>query len=109
MPEENAEATADILSWADLHGVDSHGISMLPGYDRLRRNGRANMEARPRIVKETPVSALVDGDGGLGHGPARFAMQVAIHQAKRSGMAIPPGRNSAHFRPTRYHPLNAAK
>src|SRR5262249_8143292 len=36
MPEDNAEATADILGWADLHGVDSHGISMLPGYDRLR-------------------------------------------------------------------------
>jgi LDH2 family malate/lactate/ureidoglycolate dehydrogenase len=67
MPEDNAETTAEILSWADLHGVDSHGISMLPGYDRLRRAGRANMAARPRIIKETPVSALVDGDGGLGH------------------------------------------
>src|SRR5712691_2222500 len=62
MPEDNADATADILSWADLHGVDSHGLSMLPGYDRLRRSGRANMAARPRIIKETPVSALVDGD-----------------------------------------------
>ena len=41
MPEDNAETTADVLSWADLHGVDSHGISMIPGYDRLRRNGRA--------------------------------------------------------------------
>jgi len=57
MPEDNAEATADILGWADLHGVDSHGISMLPGYDRLRRSGRANMAARPHILKETPVSA----------------------------------------------------
>src|SRR5499425_3143081 len=71
MPEDNAEATADILGWADLHGVDSHGISMLPGYDRLRRAGRANMKAQPRILKETPVSALVDGDGGLGHVSAR--------------------------------------
>ena len=44
MPEENAETTADILSWADLHGVDSHGISMIPGYDRLRREGHANMQ-----------------------------------------------------------------
>ena len=42
MPEENAEPTADILSWADLHGVDSHGLSILPGYDRLRRSGRAS-------------------------------------------------------------------
>jgi len=55
MPEENAEPTADVLSWADLHGVDSHGLSMLPGYDRMRRNGRAKMDARPRIVKETPI------------------------------------------------------
>ena len=46
MPEDNAEATADILSWADLHGVDSHGMSMIPGYDRLRRYGRAKMDAR---------------------------------------------------------------
>ena len=72
MPEDNAETTADILGWADLHGVDSHGISMLPGYDRLRRSGRANMNARPRIIKETPVSALVDGDDGLGQTIASF-------------------------------------
>jgi LDH2 family malate/lactate/ureidoglycolate dehydrogenase len=40
MPEENAEITSEILSWADLHGIDSHGISMIPGYDRLRRDPR---------------------------------------------------------------------
>jgi LDH2 family malate/lactate/ureidoglycolate dehydrogenase len=109
MPEENAEATADILSWADLHGVDSHGISMIPGYDRARRNGRANMNARPRIVKETAVSALVDGDGGLGHVPARFAMQVAIDKAKQAGIAIAAVRNSGHFGATGYYTSMAAK
>src|SRR5882672_9317518 len=109
MPEENAETTADVLSWADLHGVDSHGISMLPGYDRLRRTGRANIEARPQIVKETPISALVDGGGGLGHVPAHFAMQVAIDKAKVSGMAIAAVRNSAHFGATGYYTLMAAK
>ena len=108
MPEDNAEATADILSWADLHGVDSHGMSMIPGYDRLRRSGRANMKARPRIIKETPVSALVDGDGGLGHVPARFAMQVAIDKAKAAGIAIAAVRNSAHFGATGYYTLMAA-
>jgi LDH2 family malate/lactate/ureidoglycolate dehydrogenase len=109
MPEENAETTADILGWADLHGVDSHGISMIPGYDRLRRAGRANMRARPRIVRETPVSALVDGDGGLGHVPGRFAMQVAIDKAKAAGMAIAAVRNSAHFGATGYYTLMAAR
>jgi LDH2 family malate/lactate/ureidoglycolate dehydrogenase len=109
MPEENAEPTADILSWADLHGVDSHGMSMLPGYDRMRRNGRAKMDARPRIVKETPISALVDGGGGLGHVPAHFAMRVAIDKAKASGMAIAAVRNSAHFGATGYYTLMAAR
>ena len=109
MPEDNAETTADVLSWADLHGVDSHGISMIPGYDRLRRSGRANMKAQPRIVRETPVSALVDGDGGLGHVPARFGMQVAIGKAKAAGMSAVAVRNSAHFGATGYYTLMAAK
>jgi LDH2 family malate/lactate/ureidoglycolate dehydrogenase len=109
MIEDNAEITADILSWADLHGVDSHGISMIPGYDRLRRTGRARMDAQPKILKETPVSALVDGDGGLGHVPAHFAMSVAIAKAGQSGMAIAVVRNSAHFGATGYYTLMAAK
>src|SRR5580700_2083154 len=109
MLEENAEPTADILSWADLHGVDSHGMSMLPGYDRLRRGGRAKMDARPQIVRQTPVSALIDGGGGLGHVPAHYAMQVAIDKAKRSGMAIATVRNSAHFGAAGYYSLMAAR
>jgi LDH2 family malate/lactate/ureidoglycolate dehydrogenase len=109
MPEDNAETTADILSWADLHGVDSHGMSMLPGYDRHRRNGRVKMDAKPSIVKETPISALVDGGGGLGHVPAHFAMQVAIDKANAAGMAIAAVRNSAHFGATGYYTLMAAK
>ncbi|HLY47066.1 MAG TPA: Ldh family oxidoreductase [Stellaceae bacterium] len=108
MADDNAETTADVLSWADLHGVDSHGLSMLPGYDRLRRAGRANMQAQPRIVRETPLSALIDGDGGLGHVPGRFAMQVAIDKAQASGMAITAVKNSAHFGATGYYTLMAA-
>lgn len=109
MPEENAEITADVLSWADLHGVDSHGISMIPGYDGLRRSGRAKMDARPRIVRETPVSALVDGGGGLGHVPGHFAMSTAITKAKTVGMAISAVHTSAHFGAAGYYSLMAAK
>ena len=109
MTEDNAEVTADILAWADLHGVDSHGMSMIPGYDGLRRSGRAKMDARPTIVRESPVSALVDGGGGLGHVPSHFAMNVAIQKAKTTGMAIAAVHNSAHFGATGYYTLMAAK
>ena len=109
MPEENAETTADVLAWADLHGVDSHGMSMIPGYDGLRRSGRAKMDAMPMVVRETPVSAVVDGGGGLGHVPAHFAMSVAIGKAKAVGMAAAVVHRSAHFGAAGYYALMAGK
>ena len=109
MPEANAEITADVLAWSDLHGVDSHGISMIPSYDTNRRNGRVRMDARPRIVTETPVSAVVDGGGGLGHVPGHFAMSTAIAKARTVGMAAVVVRASAHFGAAGYYALMAAK
>ena len=108
MPEDNAEITAEVLAWSDLHGVDSHGISMIPGYDALRRNGRVRMDARPQIVSQTPVSAVVDGGGGLGHVPSHFAMSTAIAKAKTVGMAAAVVRRSAHFGAAGFYTLMAA-
>ena len=108
MPEENAEITSEILSWADLHGVDSHGISMIPGYDRLRSACRARMDARPMVVRETLVSVMVDGGGGLGHVPGHFAMSAAIAKARASGMAAAVVHSSAHFGAAGFYSLMAA-
>src|SRR5215475_1254239 len=41
MDEPTASDTAEIMSWADLHGIDTHGISMIPPYDERRRTGKA--------------------------------------------------------------------
>ncbi len=95
-PEAAAE-TADILAWADLHGIDSHGMSMLPSYDAWRRRGMIVPTATPRIVRETPVSALIDAAGGLGHVPAAFAMRKAVSLARASGVGIAVVRDTAHF------------
>jgi LDH2 family malate/lactate/ureidoglycolate dehydrogenase len=97
MPAPQAAETAEILAYADLSGIDSHGLSMLPPYDVWRREGRLNMAALPRIVKESPVSALVDGDDGLGHVPAAFAMRTAIAKAKSVGIGVVVVRATAHF------------
>ncbi len=97
MPAAQAAETADILAYADLSGIDSHGMSMLPAYNAWRREGRLNMAAIPRIVKESPVSALVDGDDGLGHVPAAFAMRTAIAKAKAVGIGVVVVRATSHF------------
>ena len=92
-----AASTAEIMSWADLNGIDSHGISMVPVYDERRRDGKIDMRAEPLVTRETPVSALIDGRGGLGHANARRAMELAIDKAKTSGIGVVAVRNSAHF------------
>ena len=105
----HAATTADVLSYADLCGIDSHGMSMLPPYDKNRRGGILNIGADPRIERETPVSALVDAGGGLGHPAGKLAMQTAIAKAKAIGMATVIVRNTAHYGACGYYTNMAAQ
>src|SRR4051794_24593360 len=76
--EQHADTAAKVLLSADLRGVDSHGVARLSGYVRLWEVGRANPQPDISIVHETPSTAVVDGDAGLGLVVAPQAMQVAI-------------------------------
>ncbi len=97
MPSANAAVAADGIAWADLRGVKSHGIAKLPGYDVWRRDGRIRIDAAPSIERETPVSALINGNGGLGYAAGHLAMTTAIAKAQESGIGVVSVRNSAHF------------
>jgi LDH2 family malate/lactate/ureidoglycolate dehydrogenase len=109
MPPDRAARTAEVMAWADLHGIDSHGISMLTVYDKWRREGRLRMVAEPRITRDTPVSALIDADAGLGHVPARLAMETAIAKARTIGVGVVAVRNSAHFGACGFYAAMAAE
>jgi LDH2 family malate/lactate/ureidoglycolate dehydrogenase len=82
---------------ADLRGVDSHGVARLSGYVRLWEVNRINAKADIKIIHETPSTAVVDGDSGLGLVVAPFAMQVAIDKAKQVGSGWVSVQNSNHF------------
>ncbi len=96
MRSDAAMATKVLLS-ADLRGVDSHGVARLSGYVRLWEANRANAKPNVRIIHETPSTAVVDGDSGLGLVVAPFAMQVAIDKAKQVGTGWVSVQNSNHF------------
>ena len=83
--ETDAEISSRVLLSADLRGVDSHGVARLSGYVRLWEAKRANMRPEIKIIHETPSTAVVDGDGGLGLVVAPYAMQIAIDKAKNVG------------------------
>lgn len=105
--EENAATAAKVLLSADLRGVDSHGIARLTGYVRLWEVGRINANPSIQIVHETPSTAVIDGDKGLGLVVAPEAMQVAINKAKNVGTGWVSVKNSNHFGIAGYHAMMA--
>lgn len=101
-----AMATRGLIA-ADIRGIDSHGVARLSGYVRLWEAGRVNANPTIRIVHETPSTAVVDGDAGLGLVVAPFAMQVAIDKAKIAGTGWVSVRNSNHFGIAGHHAMMA--
>src|SRR5688572_4364452 len=84
-PLDQARLATEVLLKADLRGIDSHGIARLSGYVRLWNKKRVNSTPNIRIVHESPSTAVVDGDGGLGLVVAPVAMEIAIEKAKVAG------------------------
>jgi len=95
--DADAETAAITLLSADLRGIDSHGVARLSGYVRLWQAGRINAAPSIKIVHQTPSTAVVDGDAGLGLVVAPFAMKVAIEKALACGTGWVSVRNSNHF------------
>ncbi|HXD95068.1 MAG TPA: Ldh family oxidoreductase [Candidatus Acidoferrum sp.] len=97
MSQAHADTTADMMLETDLRGVDSHGISMLPTYDREFRAGRLNMRPSFKTVREGPAFALIDADASLGHPVSVHAMNLAVDKCRESGVAVVSVFNSHHF------------
>jgi L-2-hydroxycarboxylate dehydrogenase (NAD+) len=105
--EEEALLAADVLLSADLRGIDSHGIARLSGYVRLWDVKRVNTSPSIRILHQTPSTATVDGDSGLGLVVAPRAMRIAIEKARQAGTGWVSVQNSNHFGIAAYHAMMA--
>ena len=105
--EKDALLASDVLLQADLRGVDSHGVARLSGYVRLWEAGRINAKPAIKTIHETPSTAVVDGDKGLGLVVAPAAMHIAIEKAKQCGTGWVAVKNSNHFGIAGYHSMMA--
>lgn len=106
-PDDDAALATKVLLSADVRGIDSHGVARLTGYVRLYEAGRINPTPDVRVVYETPSTATVDGDKGLGLVVAPKAMQIAIEKAKIAGTGWVSVKNSNHFGIAGYHAMMA--
>ena len=108
VPDEDAALAADVLVSADLRGVESHGVSdMLRVYVEGLSDGELNPRPSWRVLRETPATANIDSDRGLGLVVAPKAMQIAIEKAGDVGVGMVTIRNGRHLGMASYHAMLA--
>ena len=109
MEPEAVRITVEAMVETDLAGIDSHGISMLMLYEQLQSGGQLNPRARPKIVRQTAATALIDADAGLGHPASVMAMRLAMDKAGSTGLGMVSVCNSSHFGAAGYYAALAPK
>jgi len=107
-PEE-ARQIADVLMQADPFGIESHGAQRMMYYHQNIASGSVQVGARPETLRQTPVSALIDGHFAMGQLTAAFAMEQAIRRAKETGVGMVAVRNSSHYGIAGYYTLMASR
>ena len=80
--EEESNQIKDVLLTADLYGIESHGMQRMVRYHKGIEKGTIHPQAKPEIVFETPISAVIDGHNGMGQLISVYAMKKAIEKAK---------------------------
>jgi LDH2 family malate/lactate/ureidoglycolate dehydrogenase len=105
---EDAALMADVLMTSDLRGCESHGVSnMLRNYITYYEKGQSNPKPDVKVLRESLVSASLDGDGGLGIQVGPAGMQIAIDKAEQTGMGAVTIKNCGHGGMLAYYPLMA--
>ncbi len=105
----HAESLADCLISGDYRGHFSHGLNRLDMYVRDIKSGTTNSADEPIIKKESPATALVDGNNLLGPVVGNFCMSLAIKKAKEIGIGLVVANRSNHYGIAGYYSMQALK
>ena len=107
-PPDDRLHCADALLYADLRGIDSHGVSnMMPTYVGMLKQGYVNPAPSLRVLREADATATVDCDRGLGLTIGPQCMDLALDKAERCGIGSVVATNGRHFGAAAYHAVRA--
>ena len=109
LSREDAEVEAELLVWANLRGVDSHGVLRIPTYVGNVDKGLMNPNPNIVVENETPATLLIDADQAFGPVVTTMAMRRVIEKAKIVGIGWCLIRNTTHQGAMGYYSLMAAK
>ncbi len=109
MRAEDADTLAEVIVWADLRGVGSHGVRRLPMYLRIIETGEMDPAARPRIENRAGALFIVDGRRAAGPVAMKVAMEEAERRAKAQGVGLAFMRSATHTGAIGYYAWTAAQ
>jgi len=107
--EKMAETAAQHLVRAEEQGLPTHGMSRVPFYCSMLKNGRADGKARPSMAADKAAVCLIDNADGLPYESAAWAIEEVIQRARRNGIGFAGIRNSAHVGVLGIHLLKVAE
>lgn len=108
-PEDKARFIAETIVEANLTGHDSHGVTYYLTYAERVKGGYIDPRAEPRVERETPTTAVIDGCWGFGQLTAMKAMEVAVEKAERSHVAAVAAYRCNHVGRVGYYTAWAAR
>src|SRR5258707_7603512 len=109
MPKADAEVVADVLVWANLRGVATHGVMRIPRYVALIETGDMNPRPAIAVRTETPASVLIEADRAPGPVAMMRGTTEAMRKARDSGIGLALVRATTHTAALGYYTLAAAR
>ncbi len=109
VPAADAVLVAEVLTEADLRGVESHGSTRVAGYLSMMRLGLLNPRPVVQVLRDLPSTAMLEGDNAFGIVVARRAMQMAMDKATTAGIACVTVRNVTHTGLVGFYTMMAAR
>jgi LDH2 family malate/lactate/ureidoglycolate dehydrogenase len=107
--DEHARIVADAFIWANLRGIDSHGVSRLPRYVELFAKGEANPTPDIKIERVRDSVILVDANQAPGPLALTYAMREAVDVARSTGVAWVTVKGTVHTGAIGYYTSQAAR
>src|SRR5215813_6756458 len=109
VPPEMAGAWAEALVWANLRGVDSHGVIRIPRYLDLLRRKSINANPDMRIERKDGAIVVLEADRAPGAVAMTRAMSEAVDRAREVHIGWCGARNITHSGAIGYFALQAAQ
>ncbi len=95
--DRGAALAADAMVAANLRGVDSHGVQLLPAYVKQIESGGIDGRAEGRVVSESGAAMVYDGENAMGHVVSDNCCAHAVRLARPHGLGMVVARSSNHF------------